>query len=155
MKIFVACEESQAVTIEMRKLGHEAYSCDIIDQSGGHPEWHIKQDVLPLLNGDCTFLTTDGKRHEIKGEWDMIIAFPPCTFLTVTGNRWFNEKRYGEKAIESWYCLFWFLLGIYDENDINFERGDIPKVVKISKNTDIVTAWKPLPEPYKEDKNDR
>lgn len=56
---------------------------------------------------------------------------------------WYNPDT------ESWYCLFWFLLGIYDENDINFERGDIPKVVKISKNTDIVTAWKPLPEPWK------
>lgn len=55
---------------------------------------------------------------------------------------WYNPD------VESWYCLFWFLLGIYDENDINFERGDIPKVVKISKNTDIVTAWKPLPEPW-------
>ena len=55
MRILVACEESQAVTIELRKLGHEAYSCDIIDCSGGHPEWHIKQDVLPLLNGNCTF----------------------------------------------------------------------------------------------------
>ena len=53
MKILVACEESQAVTIEMRRLGHEAYSCDIIECSGGHPEWHIMQDVLPLLNGRC------------------------------------------------------------------------------------------------------
>lgn len=59
---------------------------------------------------------------------------------------WYNPD------VESWYCLFWFLLGIYDENDINFERGDIPKVVKISKNTDIVTAWKPLPEPWEGEK---
>lgn len=93
MKILVACEESQAVTIEMRKLGHEAYSCDIIDQSGGHHEWHIKQDVLPLLNGDCTFITTDGKKHEIKGEWDMIIAFPPCTHLAISGAVHFKKKR--------------------------------------------------------------
>ena len=84
MKILVACEESQAVTIELRRLGHEAYSCDIQDCSGGHPEWHIKQDVIPLLNE----------------KWDMIIAFPPCTFLTVTGNRWFNVERYGEKAVQ-------------------------------------------------------
>ena len=84
MKILVACEESQAVTIEFRKLGHEAYSCDLYECSGGHPEWHIQGDVLPLL----------------QQEWDMIIAFPPCTYLTVTGNRWFNIECYGEKAIQ-------------------------------------------------------
>jgi hypothetical protein len=84
MRVLVACEESQAVTKEFRRLGHEAYSCDIIQCSGGHPEWHLQQDVTPLL----------------KEKWDMIIAFPPCTFLTVTGNRWFNEEKYGEKAIK-------------------------------------------------------
>lgn len=84
MKILVACEESQTVTIELRKLGHEAYSCDIEPCSGGHPEWHLQQDVIPLL----------------KEKWDMIIAFPPCTYLTVTGNRWFNVERYGDKAIQ-------------------------------------------------------
>lgn len=84
MKILVACEESQAVTIELRNLGHEAYSCDILESSGGHPEWHLQQDVSELL----------------KQKWDMIIAFPPCTYLTVTGNRWFNIEKYGEKAIQ-------------------------------------------------------
>lgn len=102
MKILVACEESQAVTIEMRRLGHEAYSCDIIDCSGGHPEWHIKQDVIPLLNGRCEFSTCDGAAHEIGGKWDMIIAHPPCTFLTNTGNRWFDVVRYGRAAQERW-----------------------------------------------------
>lgn len=100
MKILIACEESQRVCVEFRKKDHEAYSCDIIDQSGGHPEWHIKQDVIPLLNGNCEFITTDGKKHVVVGQWDMIIAFPPCTYLTVTGNRWFNIERYGEKAIQ-------------------------------------------------------
>lgn len=100
MKILVACEESQAVTIEMRKLGHEAYSCDIEPCSGGHLEWHIMQDVLPLLNGNCEFETADGEHHTIVGSWDMILAFPPCTYLTVTGNRWFCVERYGEKAIQ-------------------------------------------------------
>ena len=85
MKILVACEESQAVTIELRRLGHEAYSCDIQECSGGHPEWHIKDDVLPLLNGDCEFNTKDGERHSIAGRWDMIIAFPPCTYLSNAG----------------------------------------------------------------------
>lgn len=82
MRILVACEESQAVTIELRRLGHEAYSCDIQPCSGGHPEWHIRGDALEI----------------IKLKWDMIIAHPPCTYLTVTGNRWFNVERYGEKA---------------------------------------------------------
>ena len=84
MKVLVACEESQAVCKAFREKGHEAYSCDIVPCSGGHPEWHLQQDVLPLL----------------KEKWDMIIAFPPCTYLTVTGNRWFNIDRYGEKAIQ-------------------------------------------------------
>ena len=93
MNVLVACEESQAVCIEFRKKGHEAYSCDIIDCSGGHPEWHIKQDVVPLLNGFCTFKTTDGVEHTISGRWDMIIAFPPCTHLAVSGARHFEKKR--------------------------------------------------------------
>ena len=87
MRLLVACEESQTVTKEFRALGHEAYSCDIIDQSGGHPEWHIMQDVLPLLNGNCTFRTMDGLDHTIYGRWDMIIAFPPCTKTTNAGAR--------------------------------------------------------------------
>ena len=93
MKILVACEESQAVTIELRKLGHEAYSCDIMECSGGHPEWHTQQDVLPLLNGNCTFKTNDQKSHTIDSKWDMIIAFPPCTHLAVSGAAHFEKKR--------------------------------------------------------------
>ena len=85
MKILVACEESQAVAIELRRLGDEAYYCDIQECSGGHHEWHIKGDVLPLLNGDCEFYTMDGERHAIYGRWDMIIAFPPCTYLSNAG----------------------------------------------------------------------
>ena len=77
MKILLACEESQAVTIEFRKLGHEAFSCDILPCSGGHPEWHIQGDVLPVLERD----------------WDMVIGFPPCTDLAVSGARWFPEKQ--------------------------------------------------------------
>lgn len=77
MKILVACEESQEVCKAFRAKGHEAYSCDILDCSGGHPEWHIKGDVIPLLNE----------------KWDMIIAFPPCTDLAVSGARWFAEKK--------------------------------------------------------------
>lgn len=98
MNALVACEESQIVTKCLRELGVEAYSCDIIDPSGGHPEWHIKQDVLPLINGDITFKTLDHIAHTINGQWDLMICHPPCTFLTVTGNRWFNEEKYGDQA---------------------------------------------------------
>lgn len=98
MRVLLACEESQAVTIEGRKLGHEVYSCDLQECSGGHPEWHIKGDVLPLLNGNCRFQTMDGAWHEIEGRWDMIIAHPPCTYLTLSGNRWFDVEKYGDKA---------------------------------------------------------
>lgn len=101
MKILVACEESQAVTIELRKLGHEAYSCDIIECSGGHPEWHIQANAIGLLDGNTYLFPMDKTApYSYVKKWDMIIAFPPCTFLTVTGNRWFNVERYGEKAIQ-------------------------------------------------------
>lgn len=123
MKILVACEESQAVTIELRKLGHEAYSCDIIECSGGHPEWHIKGDVLPLLNmGEkllpypnqdtwlkcIEFQTMDGKKHILLKKWDMIIAFPPCTHLAVSGARHFEKKRADGRQREGieFFCQF-------------------------------------------------
>lgn len=100
MNVLIACEESQAVCMAFREKGHEAYSCDILACSGGHPEWHIQSDVLPLINGRTKFITCDQRAHEIAGRWDIIIAFPPCTYLTVTGNRWFNVERYGEKALQ-------------------------------------------------------
>lgn len=93
MNILCACEESQAVTIELRRLGLTAFSCDIQECSGGHPEWHIKGDVLLLLNGRCEFCTMDGVSHKLPGRWDMIIAFPPCTDLAVSGARHFAKKR--------------------------------------------------------------
>ena len=100
MKILIACEESQRTTMEFRRLGHEAYSCDIQNCSGGHPEYHIKGDALRLINGRCYFRTCDGKRHRISGKWDLIIAHPPCTYLTSCGNGWFNEERYGSRAVK-------------------------------------------------------
>lgn len=100
MNVLIACEESQRVCIAFREKGHNAFSCDIIQESGGHPEWHIQQDVLSLLNGNCEFKTNDGQIHKVNGKWDLIVAHPPCTYLTVTGNRWFNVDKYGEQAIQ-------------------------------------------------------
>lgn len=85
LKVLVACEESQAVCKAFRALGHKAFSCDLQECSGGHPEWHIKGDALKVLNLPM---------------WDLVIAHPPCTYLTVTGNRWFNVEKYGQKAIQ-------------------------------------------------------
>ena len=92
MRVLVACEESQRVCTAFRKKGHEAYSCDILEPSGGHPEWHILGDAVPLVNGDCTFKTMDGAEHTIGGKWDLLIAHPPCTYLTLAGNKWFKQE---------------------------------------------------------------
>lgn len=92
MKVLVACEESQTVCKAFRKRGHEAYSCDIVECSGGHPEWHIMQDVIPLLNGNCEFETVDGIKHKIYEKWDLIIAHPPCTYLSNAGARFLYPK---------------------------------------------------------------
>ena len=119
MRILVACEESQAVCKAFREKGHEAYSCDIQECSGGHPEWHIKGDVLKFVNpyfseSDLSygvhFTTMDGKGHFVQGKWDMIIAFPPCTYLTNTGNRWFDVVRYGYSAQKRWNDRCWAIV---------------------------------------------
>ncbi len=86
MKVLVACEESQAVTKEFRSLGHEAYSCDILPCSGGHPEWHIQGDALDEAN---------------SGKYDLMVAHPPCTYLAVSGNRWLYNKD-GSRNEERW-----------------------------------------------------
>jgi len=106
MYVLVACEESQRVCAAFRARGHEAFSCDILEPSGGHPEWHIKNDVLPILSpnkisNEIMFYTMDKIVHFVP-RWDLIIAHPPCTYLTVTGNRWFNIEKYGDKARERW-----------------------------------------------------
>ena len=119
MNILIACEESQRVCIAFRNKGHNAFSCDILPCSGGHPEWHIQDDVLKILNpsthkvlttrtGDdngvevwqgVTFHTMDGKLHIIKGKWDLIIAHPPCTRLCNSGQRWlyWGDEEYRAK----------------------------------------------------------
>lgn len=103
MKVLVACEESQAVCKAFRERGHEAYSCDIQECSGGHPEWHVMGDVLPLLNGDCTFITEGGVWTYIDGPWDLIIAHPPCTYLSNVATRQFSLKcRTPEQVVDRW-----------------------------------------------------
>lgn len=120
MKILVACEESQAVTIELRKLGHEAYSCDIIPCSGGHPEWHIQVDALELL----------------KMRWDMIIAFPPCTYLTCTGNKWFKpeyENRFPTRKQDREDAVNFFM---------SFAKADCPRIAIENPVGVISTRWR-------------
>lgn len=97
MNVLVACEESQRVAMSFRDKGHYAFSCDVLPCSGGHPEYHIQGDALEILNGG-DFVTMDGRKHHVD-KWDLLIAHPPCTYLTNSGNRWFNELKYGEEAI--------------------------------------------------------
>lgn len=127
MRVLVACEESQAVCKAFREKGHEAYSCDIIPCSGGHPEWHIKGDVLQYLDpkplfclypdnhSGIEFFTMDNELHWFVGGWDMIIAFPPCTYLSNAGAcRLYPRKgqidmeRYN-KGLEAkaFFLMFW------------------------------------------------
>ena len=144
MRILVACEESQAVTIELRKLGHEAFSCDILPCSGGHPEWHIMQDVLPLLNGKCSFMTMDGQAHSIAGRWDMIIAFPPCTYLTNAGARhlWkggqLNRERY-KKGLEAKQ----FFMQFYNADcpRIAIENPTPSRIYELPEKTQVIQPY--------------
>ena len=93
MNVLVACEESQRVCTAFREKGHNAFSCDIQECSGGHPEWHIMGDALQVINGDCLFGTQDDTIHKIEGKWDLIIAHPPCTYLTNAGACRMYPKR--------------------------------------------------------------
>lgn len=92
LNVLVACEESQRVCKEFRRLGHNAYSCDIVSCSGGHPEWHFKQDVLEVIRDKGGMLET-GNEHYLNGNWDLMIAHPPCTYLAVSGARWYYHPE--------------------------------------------------------------
>ena len=145
MKVLVACEESQAVTKEFRALGHDAYSCDIIDCSGGHPEWHIKQDVIPIINGDCSFRTVDGALHSVNGKWDMIIAFPPCTYMSNAGAcRMFprkgkiDEERFA-KATEA--KAFFMAFYNADCERISIENPVPLSIVGLPEKTQIIQPY--------------
>ena len=155
MKVLVACEESQAVTIELRKLGHEAYSCDIIECSGGHPEWHIMQDVLKIINPEwydgrwgitpsISFETMDGEYHQFDGKWDMILAFPPCTYLTNAGARhlWkggvLNEERYA-KGLEGKRFFMEFFNA--DCPKIAIENPTPSKIYELPKHSQVIQPY--------------
>ena len=124
MNVLIACEESQAVCKAFRERGHKAYSCDLQECSGGHPEWHILGDALGVINPQKTFdrersgiefFTADGELHSFVGKWDLIIAHPPCTYMSKAGARWMYPKS-GEisqdrlkLAIEAKEFFFQFL----------------------------------------------
>lgn len=128
MKVLVACEESQAVTIELRKLGHEAYSCDIEPCSGGHPEWHLQGDAL----------------EQLEKKWDMIIAFPPCTYLSNAGAKHLfpggvlNRERY-EKGLEAKSFFLRFLNA--DCPRIAVENPVSSRVYEMPKHSQEIQPW--------------
>ena len=144
MKVLVACEESQAVCIAFRKLGHEAYSCDTQECSGGHPEWHIKGDVLPLINGNKPFVTMAGDLHAIVGTWDLLIAFPPCTYLTNAGSvrlrvkGEINKERMA-KAVEAKAFFMKFLEA--DCQKICVENPTPGKIHQLPQYTQAIQPW--------------
>lgn len=146
MKVLVACEESQRVCIAFRERGHEAYSCDIQECSGGHPEWHIQGDVIPILNGDCSFYDAQGGRHNIDGKWDLIIAHPPCTYISNAGVRFLypggkgilNEDRL-RKGIAATHFFLRFLYADCDKIAI---ENPIPSTVYcLPKYDQIIQPW--------------
>ena len=145
MKVLVACEESQRVCIEFRKRGHEAYSCDIQECSGGHPEWHINGDVLSILNGNCSFETSDKSIHLIDGKWDLIIAHPPCTYMSKAGARFMyptagniDENRL-KKALEAKDFFMKFLNA--DCERICVENPTPLKCVGLPKESQVVQPF--------------
>ena len=144
INILVACEESQRVCEAFRKLGGKAYSCDIIECSGGHPEWHIMQDVIPLLNGRCSFKTMDGVEHSIDGKWDLIIAHPPCTYLSNAGARFLypkgvlNEERLAKGMIAKDFFMHFYNA---DCDRIAIENPIPSKVYGLPPYTQTIQPW--------------
>ena len=144
INILVACEESQRVCEAFRKLGGKAYSCDIIECSGGHPEWHIMQDAIPLLNGKCSFKTMDGIEHSIDGKWDLIIAHPPCTYLSNAGARFLypkgvlNEERLAKGMIAKDFFMHFYNA---DCDRIAIENPIPSKVYGLPPYTQTIQPW--------------
>lgn len=146
MNVLIACEESQEVCIAFRKKGHRAFSCDIQECSGGHPEWHIYGDVIPLLGGHCEFETMDGLKHRINNKWDLIIAHPPCTYISNAGVRFLypggkgilNEQRL-RKGIEATHFFLRFLYA--DCERIAIENPIPSTVYCLPKYDQIIQPW--------------
>lgn len=137
-RLLVACEESQRVCIAFREKGWEAYSCDLIACSGGHPEWHILGDALEAIKGGAV-TTMDGQVHTV-GKWDLLIAHPPCTHLAVSGARWFNE---GVKPLSLKYEAAAFFLK-FAEADVERIAIENPICVMSSlyrKPDQIINPW--------------
>ena len=144
MRVLVACEESQEVCKAFRVRGHEAYSCDIQAPSGGHPEWHICGDVLPLLNGNCVFKTMDGVKHRIDGKWDLIIAHPPCTYLSNAGARFLYPKGVlNEDRLKLGLAAKDFFMSFYnaDCEKICIENPTPSRVYELPKYTQVIQPW--------------
>lgn len=142
--ILVACEESQTVTKELRKLGHNAYSADIQEPSGGFPEWHILGDVLPLVNGRCSFRTMDGVLHIVPGKWDMIIAHPPCTYLTSAGAcRLYSDNNIDLERYKKGLAAKEFFMKIYyaDCDKICIENPSPLKIYDLPRYTQIIQPY--------------
>ena len=148
MKILIACEESQRVCVAFRNKGHEAYSCDILPCSGGHPDWHIQDDVKPLLDGCCRFFTMDGKAHDIL-EWDMIIAFPPCTYFTcASACRMFHKDENGishldKERYEKMLVFRDLFYAIYNAScpKIVIENPTYMKIAELPKHSQVIQPW--------------
>lgn len=140
MKVLVACEESQRVCIAFRECGHEAYSCDIQDCSGGHPEWHIKGDALKCLQGGQMY-TCDGQSHYID-KWDLLIAHPPCTYLSNAGAARLYKRIDGKSYVE----LERFRKGI-QAKEFFLEFYECEKIERIAVENPIPSGVYDLP-PY-------
>ena len=144
MNILIACEESQRVCIAFRDKGHNAFSCDILSCSGGHPEWHICGDVLPLLNGNCVFRTMDGVKHIIDGKWDLLIAHPPCTYLSNAGARFLYPKGVlNEDRFKLGLAAKDFFMAFYnaDCEKICIENPTPSRVYELPKYTQVIQPW--------------
>lgn len=142
MKVLVACEESQEVCKAFRNLGHEAYSCDIQEPSGGHPEWHIMGDALKAIEGGQV-CTMDRGMHSVE-KWDLIIAHPPCTYLSNAGARFLYPKGVlNEERLKLGLAAKEFFMAFYnvDCEKICIENPTPSRVYELPKYTQIIQPY--------------